>query len=194
MRMNLKRSSLLFLDSVNHFSAPLSKLPDMFGVVGLRKGFYPYKQPWSEYVGPLPPPSFFCMENRPSKERNEFLEWYDSFFKAKAPWDHFKETEAYCRNDVLVLSAALDVYIKDGRALTSLNPMNLTTIAGFALRTYLFMDMPENTLAILTKDEADLARKAYYGGRTDISNTLVELTDEQLTLGWRIKYLDFVSL
>ena len=164
----------------------------MFGVMGLRKGFYPYKQPWGGYVGPLPAQSLFCMENRPSKERNEFLEWYDS--ASKAPWDHFKETEAYCRNDVLVLSAALSVYITDGRALTSLNPMNLTTIAGFALRTYLFMDMPENTLAILTDDETVLPRKAYYGGRTDISNTLVELTDEQLLMGWHIKYLDFVSL
>ena len=48
--------------------------------------------------------------------------------------------------------------------------------------------------AILPKDEADLARKAYYGGRTDISNTLVELADEQLLMGWHIKYLDFVSL
>ena len=53
---------------------------------------------------------------------------------------------------------------------------------------------PESTLAILTEDEANLARKAYYGGRTDICNTLVELTDEQLILGYRIKYLDFVSL
>ena len=193
MRLSLKRTSIVFLDSLNHFGCGLASLPDMFKLKEtLRKGYFPYKQPYGAYVGMLPPQESFCMRNRPRKEHVAFLHWYAE--RCYEPWDHLYEMEQYCRNDVLILGAALKKYMVEGEALTTLNPMRYTTIASFAMNTYLLNDMPPRTIAVLNEAEQRVARAALYGGRTDISNTLVELSDEQLLQGHHIRYLDYVSL
>ena len=89
-RLKPKRHSILFLDSCNHIQAPLKKLPKIFGLrVHLRKGYFPYKQPYAPYVGEIPPMESFCMKNAPPAEVTDFLKWYEE--RSKEPWDHLKE-------------------------------------------------------------------------------------------------------
>ena len=73
MRMTYK--TLIFIDSLNHFAgSPLAKLPKTFGLdVHIRKGYFPYLQPFGDYVGELPPASFFCYEGWADVKQHEFL-------------------------------------------------------------------------------------------------------------------------
>ena len=83
----------------------------------VRKGFWPYRFPYSPgYVGRLPLPELFCMANKSPKEVKEFDVWYEE--RRKTPWDFDKEAEAYCRNDVRVLAAAISAYKKRSLELT----------------------------------------------------------------------------
>ena len=192
--MRMRYKTLIFIDSCNHVQTSLEKLPKTFGLdVEIRKGFFPYKHPYSDYVGPIPLPGAFCYENWPDKKQREFFKWYDE--RKKLVWNHRKEQEAYCRNDVWILSESMRVYMESGKQLCGeLNPLTKTTAAGFAQATYLLLDIPEDMLAVLKPDEAAMARVSLFGGRTDICNPIVELTDAQLKAGWRLKYEDFCSL
>ena len=107
MRMTYK--TLIFIDSLNHFAgSPLAKLPKTFGLdVHIRKGYFPYLQPFGDYVGELPPASFFCYEGWADAKQHEFLAWYDD--RKKNEWHHRNEQELYCKNDVWILSEAMRV-------------------------------------------------------------------------------------
>ena len=49
-------------------------------------------------------------------------------------------------------------------------------------------------LCVLTPEEDEFIRRSVYGGRVNVTNHLVELTDEMLKMGHSIKYMDIISL
>ena len=86
------------------------------------------------------------------------------------------------------------VYMEDGEPVCgSLNSLVKTTAAGFAQTSYLMLDMPEDPLAVLNDEETELARDSLFGGRTDICNHIVEMTDAQMRDGSKLCYIDFTS-
>ena len=54
--------------------------------------------------------------------------------------------------------------------------------------------MLKDTVGVITKDEKKFAQAGFFGGRTDITNSSFELTQQQVEAGWKIKYDDIVSL
>jgi hypothetical protein len=62
------------------------------------------------------------------------------------------------------------------------------------MKVYSAQHMPEGSLAVLTRDEYDFARRAFRGGRTETLRLHREWTPEELSAGMCGRYSDIVSL
>lgn len=160
----------------------------------LTKGHFPYRFPYSPgYCGEIPDVDMWGMENRGAQEYGQFEQWYDA--RLSTPYDYLKELEQYCKADVVILARAMHAYQKFGHSLTGIYPMTqCPTLAGFCQKTFRVHDLEDNQLAVLDNEQETFIREALFGGRTDITNCLVELTDAELLDGWEIKVADVVSL
>ena len=119
LEISIPKTKVRFVDSMNFIPAALSKLPKMFGLKELKKGYFPYSlyTPENQYLPTLP--------NYPPKEMydpesmcggysdetgeligpiGEFFIWYDSV-KHKY-FDLHAECLAYCISDVTILREA----------------------------------------------------------------------------------------
>ena len=78
--MELEEAEIKFRDSLNFLPMPLKALPKTFGLTELKKGYFPHffnRKENQTYVGPLPPVEDYDPHNMSTKERQEFLTWYN---------------------------------------------------------------------------------------------------------------------
>ena len=98
----LEACGLKFIDSINFFNTSLAKLPAIFGIQELAKGFFPHlfstKQN-QHYKGPIPEASFFDPDGMKPEKRSEFLAWYQD----QILFDYQVDLEKYCISDVDIL-------------------------------------------------------------------------------------------
>ena len=183
--MMMRIKSLVFLDSASHFATPLHELTETFGLgEGTRKGFYPYRfnvAANESYVGPMPARELFDPDDMKPERLVEFEAWYAE--RKALPWDNWHELSAYCDQDVNVLCEALRVYSTEALALNGIEPLRSTTTAGYAMKVYSACHMPEDSLAVLTRDEYAFARRAFRGGRTETLRLHREWSQEELDAG-----------
>jgi len=69
-------TEIRFIDSYNFLSMPLAKLLKVFGLKELKKGYflqYFNKQQNCNYVGPLPYPSYYGVDDMSPDARETFL-------------------------------------------------------------------------------------------------------------------------
>jgi len=67
---------LRFLDSYNFLAMSLAKLPKAFGLTELKKGYFPHffnNAENRDYVGPLPDPSYYGVDDMSIEARDTFL-------------------------------------------------------------------------------------------------------------------------
>jgi hypothetical protein len=101
--MCMKACGLKFIDSLNFFPTSLSKLPKMFGIDELAKGYFPHLFSVKEnqqYIGPKPDMKYYNPEGMHAKQRQEFEVWY------QAQPDNFNfqdDLVKYCISDVDIL-------------------------------------------------------------------------------------------
>ncbi|EGT44424.1 hypothetical protein CAEBREN_01858 [Caenorhabditis brenneri] len=107
-------NDLKFRDSLRYIPMPLSKMPKTFGIVEMKKGYYPYYFNHPENYGKrligLPDKHFYDPNHMKSEALVEFEKWYDEH-----KFDTFiadQEILEYCQNDVEILTAGLSEYIK----------------------------------------------------------------------------------
>ena len=101
------------IDSFKFLQVPLSKLPSMFDLP-VKKGFFPhgFNLPENQdYIGCIPPSSFFETKFMTEKKFTEFEEWYldwgRKYLSDQIPdWNFQKELYEYCSDDVSVLRLA----------------------------------------------------------------------------------------
>lgn len=77
--LQIKIGRYRFLDSLNFFAAPLSKLPKMFNLSCASKGYYPHYFNTDEnvdYVGPIPAIEYYGVDSMKDSDRTDFLSWY----------------------------------------------------------------------------------------------------------------------
>lgn len=106
MSMDLEEAEIKFRDSLNFLPMPLKTLPKTFGLSELKKGYFPHffnRQENQSYVGPLPPIENYDPDGMSSKERQEFLRWYEEMKHNDFTFDFQKEIVEYCRSDVDIL-------------------------------------------------------------------------------------------
>ncbi|CAH1115486.1 unnamed protein product [Psylliodes chrysocephalus] len=117
-----------FIDSLNYFPMPLSKLPKAFGLKDVKKGYFPHlfnkKENWN-YIGPLPALEYYDPDNlkytptldENTDSRQQLVDWHKE--NKNYVFDFQKEIIAYCISDVDILSRAClkfrEMIIKEGR-------------------------------------------------------------------------------
>lgn len=112
-----------------------------------------------------------------------FHEWYES--EKKYEYDIKIECEEYCRNDVDILTKALESYRDLALEITGVDPLNKITIASYAYEYFRFKHLKSDSIGLLNRKEYEFARASLQGGRTN-------------ALGFYYKgpmrYIDVVSL
>ena len=76
----MKMEHMKFIGSISFLPFPLRKLSDAFGLTAA-KVWYPhyfYTQDNLDYLGSIPDPSYYSIDEMSAGERREFLEWYDT--------------------------------------------------------------------------------------------------------------------
>ncbi|KAK5643501.1 hypothetical protein RI129_007346 [Pyrocoelia pectoralis] len=110
-----------FLDSLNYFQMALSKLPKVFGLTEIRKGYFPHlfnTTDHQNYIGPIPPLETFEPDNLKCNDREALLAWYEGKVAENYIFDFKKEFVEYCVSDVDILAQAClkfrQLMIKEG--------------------------------------------------------------------------------
>lgn len=199
--MYMKINTICFIDSINHFSMALEKVPKTFGLNedDYKKGFYPYlfntEDNWT-YEGKIPDKQYYNYNAMKSKKRKEFLEWWNKKRKDNYVYNHARETEEYCISDVEILLEGCNRYSTIGYELTGIDPLTKTTIASWVMNTYLtkYYDFDKTPIAVLKKEEYDFIKKSFHGGRTETIRTYRKWTDKELNEGKCGRYVDITSL
>ena len=101
----LNGAEIKFRDSLDFHPMPLKALPKTFGLTELKKGFFPHffnRKETQQYVSPLPPREDYDPDNMSTKERQDFLAWYEERKSADYVFNFEAEIE-YCWSDVDIL-------------------------------------------------------------------------------------------
>ena len=88
---------------------PLSQLPKSFGLVEMKKGYFPHLYNTEENnmlkcrkcLTQLPDPSFYDIDKMHKEVRDKFLQWYK--IHREDPFDIDSQLLEYCRSDVDIL-------------------------------------------------------------------------------------------
>jgi hypothetical protein len=107
MLLKVPMFNLRFIDSLNHISMALAKMPKAYGIKNVDKGTFPhlFNIPENQnYVGPLPPREYYDPESMSFGNMLEFNEWYSELSNRPGYEFNFqKELSSYCRMDVDIL-------------------------------------------------------------------------------------------
>ena len=166
---------------------------------GGNKGFYPYTFVAPGTIGPIPDMDHFGYARMNPGKKERFEEWYAQ--NEDVDWDYDANLKFYCELDVKILNRAVTNYKRFMEHIADLDPLRYPTAPKFASRVYLTHHIPKqpshphlSVLAALTKDEDLFARRGLNGGRTDVFNCKVFLTDEMIQAGFEIKDYDINSM
>jgi hypothetical protein len=196
--MSMKVCDNFFRDSLLHVTAPLADFPSIFGLDEdkFKKGYFPYLfnvTPNQDYKGMIPAIQFYDPRNMSPDKRKAFLKWYDDEIIAGEEYDFQHELQTYCQSDVDILADSMKIYMEEAMNLEGakgINPLDSATIASYSMKVYRTYSMPENAIAVLTFEEADFARRAFHGGKTDVRKMLHHVSPGQPG----IKYMDVQSM
>ena len=111
--LSITYKSVKLIDSYSFLPVALEKLPKMFDIAELKKGFFPhlFNQPENfSYVGPFPAREFYGYKNFSLLKLIEFDDWY--FRQCDKEFNFKKELESYCLSDVRLLTAGVLAFRK----------------------------------------------------------------------------------
>jgi len=130
---------LKFRDTLNFFNAALASLPKMMGIEGAKKGYFPHffnTKENQDYVGKIPSPDFYGVDEFTTEKRKQFLEWWEEEKSSGRIFDFQKEMRDYCLSDVDILRKASlkfrDLFLKT----TGMDPLENVTIAGACMKLF----------------------------------------------------------
>jgi hypothetical protein len=149
--MSMQACGMKFIDSLNFFPTSLSKLPKMFGLDELAKGYFPHLFSVEEnqnYIGPKPDMKYYNPDGMYTKQREEFEAWY------KAQPDNFDFQEdlvKYCISDVDILQRCCGtfrkIFMKHAEGIDPF--VSSITIASACNEVYRKLFLEENQIPIL---------------------------------------------
>ena len=121
MAIEVPACKIRMLDSLNFMPTSLSKLPKMFGIQELKKGYFPHlfnsKANRNAKLDKLPDVIFYSPDEMKETERDEFMAWYAE--NQHKPFDLQFELEQYCRSDVDILRRCCQEFRKMFMQMTS---------------------------------------------------------------------------
>ena len=153
MEMRVPDVNVRFIDSLNFFPMPLSKLPKTFGMKELKKGYFPHffnTEENQHYVGPIPDVEHYDPDGMKPEARDAFLTWYQEQQTKKVVFNMQEELVAYCRSDVDILRRCCCHFIDTVKGLCHIHPFKESmTIASLCNLIFRTMFLKENTIAII---------------------------------------------
>ena len=186
------------IDSLNFLPMKLSKLPEVFGLKELKKGWFPHffnTRENQQYVGPYPDPKYYGCGIMGNEEREKCLAWLES--KENCVFDFKKEMLNYCRSDVdilrqaclkfrdLLMSATGDC-VRDKRGKPwwtgTVDPFDSVTIASVCMNVYRTKFLEEEWRVKLAGDSDWLPAK-YMDGRMKVLRGDQWVSEAEVVIG-----------
>lgn len=156
-----KKINMRFVDSFKFFLAGLEKLPKMFQLKELKKGFFPhaFNTPANQsYVGAYPDKSYYGCNDFKEDKRADFLKWWLMNKQMGAVFDFQKELLAYCISDVDILRRSCIALREFFMTSCQLDPFQYTTLPACTLALYRAHDMPHKSIAIFDTGKDNQSR------------------------------------
>jgi len=147
--LELKHDQIRFIDSMSFFQMPLSAFPKTFGLMELKKGYFPHKFNLlenQEYVGIVPAIDYYMPESMSPEGREEFEKWHKDQ-RNKNTFNFQEELIAYCESDVRLLKQGCMTFKLLFEAKTGFNPFDHITIASACNRDLRMNRMIPNSIA-----------------------------------------------
>ena len=141
---------------------PLSQLPKSFGLVEMKKEYFPHLYNTQEnnmleskkHLTRLPDPSCYDVDNMHKEARDKFLQWYETHWQD--PFDMDRELLEYCRSDMDILLNACWKFRKLFRDITGphhpINSFDYITIASLCMGTFCAKFLPKEWVVLYKKD------------------------------------------
>lgn len=162
---------LRFVDSFKHTLQPLAKLPKMFGLKELKKGFFPHKfnNPQNQdYEGPYPPAKFYDPNGMKKEIKEEFDVWHAlrtkdhlvphipkdcsdrvvEFLGINRTFNFQNELKEYCRSDVDILRRTCMALRESFMKTENIDPFQYTTLPATTMALYRANHMPSKSIAV----------------------------------------------
>jgi hypothetical protein len=135
----------------------LRDFPKKLGIRELKKGYFPYKfnttDNWN-YIGEYPDPSYYSVETKKKKDREEFMTWYDS---VKHEMFNFQQQMyEYCKSDVDILRQGCIIFRQLFLDVANIDPFQYITITSVCFAIYRNECLPENTVALVEENPTDV--------------------------------------
>ena len=121
---------------MNHTPGRLANFPKTFGFKELKKGYFPhyFNTPENQnYVGPIPDKEYYSPDQMSSRDRESFLEWYQTKVDNDFVVDFSKELRAYCRSDVDILRRSMMLFRELFIKISNIDPLQYVTIASVVM-------------------------------------------------------------
>ena len=212
--MQLVVDNVKFRDSFMFLPSSLSALAKSFDL-RIKKGTFPHMFNTVEnqdYVGPIPDKRYFDLRfvAKSQKDIDSFNQWYET--RLNTVWDFKKELVDYCIDDVAILADLVKLFHDTCSTKFQHSPWSFITAPAYVHKVVIqilseAMDLPEDgeersqvvkakreKWSVLTPSEYWFVRNCLRGGRTDARALHYELTAEEKAKGYKIKYVDVVSM
>ena len=195
--MKVRKFGIRFIDSFNFIPQPLKAFPKTFGLSELKKGYFQhyFNKPCNQdYVGrPLPPKRHYGVNQMRSKERKEFLQWYNQKKAEGYVFDMRKELLEYCRSDVDILRCSCLQFRESFIKIANVDPFQYVTIASVCMAIYRRKFLKPDTIAVINNTErsgnaskASIALLDYMAQRSGIKiQHALEGREKRLFFVWK---------
>ena len=141
-----------FIDSLNFFPMKLASLPKTFGIEELKKGYFPHffnKKENENYVGPIPPASYYNPDAMNPKDREAFMAWHATKMESNYAFNFKEEIIAYCRSDVDILRRCCMEFRELFYNITNIDPLRTFTIGSACHLVYRTNYLLKDTIGIV---------------------------------------------
>ena len=150
--LSFQSGPLTFKDSLCFLPMPLSAFPATFGLLELKKGYFPHKFNRLEnqsYVGPIPDLSHFDPDGFSSKGKAALQTWHAEQVRRGVVYDFAKELEEYCQFDVDILQRGCEAFCEEFESHTGFNSFaKCVTIASACNLYWRKFHLPADTIAV----------------------------------------------
>ena len=152
MSLQVPCCKLKMIDSINFLPMALSKLPEMFGISELAKGYFPHlynkKDNQHTILSHLPDAKFYNPDAMKPDDRSAFLVWYTEN-KGKS-FDFQSELVRYCRSDVDILRRCCLKFRENFMEVTQIDPFEKSiTIASACQRVFRTKFLEKDCIGII---------------------------------------------
>ena len=150
--LSCQSGPLTFKDSLCFLLMPLSAFPATFGLVELKKGYFPHEFNRLEnqsYVGPIPDLAHFDPDGFSSKGKAALQTWHAEQVRRGVVYDFAKELEEYCQFDVDILQRGCEAFCEEFESHTGFNSFaKCVTIASACNLYWRKFHLPADTIAV----------------------------------------------